>query len=102
MTKQTTRFELLRAVLLLDQVWQFIPTDGLPPWRDPGPGEPGWEPILNYCEVEPDEQEVMEVRRVATDLPDHVTTYRAPVGYALHMRVATSLVRTRREFGVYV
>lgn len=46
------------------QVWQFVPDDGLPPWRDPGPGEPGWEPILNYCEVKPDEGEAAEVRSI--------------------------------------
>ncbi|CAM9158044.1 unnamed protein product [Ectocarpus sp. 8 AP-2014] len=45
------------------QVWHYVPDDGLPPWRDPGPGEPGWEPILNYCEVKPDEAEVLEERK---------------------------------------
>lgn len=44
------------------QVRHYIPVDGLPPWRDPGPGEPGWDPILNYCEVRPDEDEIKEVR----------------------------------------
>ncbi|CAM9183781.1 unnamed protein product [Ectocarpus sp. 13 AM-2016] len=45
------------------QVWHYVPDDGLPPWRDPGPGEPGWEPILNYCEIKPDEAEVLEERK---------------------------------------
>lgn len=45
----------------LKQTRQYIPDLALPPWRTPAPGEPGWDPILNYCEVKQDEEEALEV-----------------------------------------
>lgn len=45
----------------MKQTRQYIPDLALPPWRTPAPGEPGWDPILNYCEIKQDEEEAIEV-----------------------------------------
>lgn len=60
----TYKYSLIPCLSSTGQVWKFVPDLGLPPWRTPAPGEPGWEPILNFVEVKQNEAEILEVGHI--------------------------------------